>query len=98
MEAGVEVYRFSPGMMHAKMIAVDGTHAMVSSINLDNRSFYIQYEDGVWFYGNNEVRRVHRDIEDAIAKSSRVTIPEIRDAGFLRNSVGYILRMFSPLM
>ena len=98
MEAGVEVYRFSPGMMHAKMIAVDDTHAIVSSINLDNRSFYIQYEDGVWFYGNKEVDRVHRDIEDAIAKSTRVSIPEIRDAGFLRNSVGYILRMFSPLM
>ncbi len=98
MEAGVEIYRFTPGMMHAKLIAVDDTHAMVSSINLDNRSFYIQYEAGVWFYGNKEVRRVHRDIEEAIGKSSRVTIPEIRDAGFIRNSVGYIMRLFSPLM
>ena len=98
LEAGVEVYRFSPGMMHAKMIAVDDTHALVSSINLDNRSFYIQYEDGVWFFGNKAVHRVHRDIENAIARSCRVTIPEIRDAGFLRNSIGYMLRMFSPLM
>jgi cardiolipin synthase len=98
MDSGVEVYRFSPGMMHAKMIAVDDTHALVSSINLDNRSFYIQYEDGVWFFGNKAVHRVHRDIENAIARSCRVTIPEIRDAGFLRNSIGYMLRMFSPLM
>ena len=98
MEAGVEIYRFSPGMQHAKMIAVDETHALVSSINLDNRSFYIQYEDGVWVFGNEIARHVHSDIEAAIAKSCRVTIPEIRDAGVLRNSVGYLLRLFSPLM
>ncbi len=98
MEAGVEVYRYSPGMMHAKMIAVDETHALVGSINLDNRSFFIQYEDGVWVFGNKIVRRVHRDIENAIAQSYRVTIPEIRDAGLLRNSVGYLLRLFSPLL
>jgi cardiolipin synthase len=98
MEAGVEVYRYSPGMMHAKMIAVDKTHALVGSINLDNRSFFIQYEDGVWVFGNKTVRQVHRDIENAIDRSYRVTVPEIRDAGLLRNSVGYLMRLFSPLM
>jgi len=98
MEAGVEVYRYSPGMMHAKMIAVDETHALIGSINLDNRSFFIQYEDGVWVFGNKVARQVHRDIEDAIARSYRVNIEEIQNAGLLRNSLGYLLRLFSPLM
>lgn len=98
LEAGVEIYRYAPGMQHAKMIVADQTHALVGSVNLDNRSFYIQYEDGVWVFGNKIARRVHRDIEDAISKSYRVSIEEIRNAGFLRNSAGYLLRLFSPLM
>lgn len=98
MEAGVEVYRFAPGMQHSKMIAVDQTHALVGSINLDNRSFYIQYEDGVWVFDNDIAPKVHRDIEEIIAKSYRVNPSEIRDEGFLRNSIGYLMRLFSPLM
>jgi len=80
------------------MIAVDETHALIGSINLDNRSFFIQYEDGVWVFGNKVARQVHRDIEDAIARSYRVNIEEIQNAGLLRNSLGYLLRLFSPLM
>lgn len=98
MEAGVEVYRYTPGMQHAKMIVADDTHALVGSINLDNRSFYIQYEDGVWLYGNKVVSEVKADIEQAISQSCRVTIPEIQGAGFVRNSLGLVLRIFSPLM
>lgn len=97
-DAGVEVYRFSPGMLHAKMIVADDIHALVSTINLDSRSFYSQYEDGVWFCGKKAVSDVKGDIESAIAQSRRVTTEDLKQIGLLRTSFGLLLRIFSPLM
>jgi len=98
INAGVEVYRFSPGMLHAKMIVADDVHALVSTINLDNRSFYSQYEDGVWFCGKKAVSDVKMDIEDAVAQSFRVSADDLKKIGPLRSSLGLLLRIFSPLM
>ena len=98
IDAGVEIYRYSPGMLHAKLIVVDGTEALVSTINLDNRSFYSQYEDGVWFCGCEAVSAAARDIEDTIAVSQRVTRQDCDSLSVMRRFLGMILRLFSPLM
>jgi len=98
LEAGVEVYRFSPGMLHAKMVVADDIHALVGTINLDNRSFYSQYEDGVWFCGKKAVADVKQDIESAVARSYRVTVEDLKKVGTLRSAFGLLLRIFSPLM
>ena len=96
--AGVEVYRYSPGMLHAKMIVADDIHALVSTINLDNRSFYSQYEDGVWFCGKDAVSHVKKDIENTIRESKRVTSSDLKKIGKFRSLFGLLLRAFSPLM
>lgn len=98
LSAGVEVYRFAPGMLHAKMIVADDIHALVGTINLDNRSFYSQYEDGVWFCGKKAVTDVRDDIDAAIAKSFRVTKEDCRKIGMFRTFFGLLMRVFSPLM
>lgn len=98
IDCGVEVYRFSPGMLHAKMIVADDVHALVGTINLDNRSFYSQYEDGVWFCGKKAVADVKTDIENSLARSYRVTLEDCKKIGPLRYAFGLLLRMFSPLM
>ncbi len=98
IDAGVEIYRFSPGMLHAKMVVADDIHALVGTINLDNRSFYSQYEDGVWFCGKKAVAEVKNDIEQSVAQSYRVTKDDMKKIGLIRASFGYILRVFSPLM
>ena len=98
LEAGVEVYRFSPGMLHAKMVVADDIHALVGTINLDNRSFYSQYEDGVWFCGKKAVADVKKDIESAVAVSYRVTVEDSKKVGPFRSALGLLLRIFSPLM
>lgn len=98
IESGVEIYRYLPGMLHSKMIVVDDVHALIGSINLDNRSFYIQYEDGVWLSGNLVVKDMRKDIEKSISESTRVSIDEIKKGGVVRNAFGLLLRIFSPMM
>ena len=98
IDAGVEIYRYSPGMLHAKMIVSDDSEALVSTINLDNRSFYSQYEDGVWFCGSDAVSDVKRDIEEALSVSRRVTREDCDSLHVLRRFLGVLLRLFAPLM
>ena len=44
LELGVRLYRYDPGFIHAKVTLCDGEAAMVGSINLNSRSFYLDYE------------------------------------------------------
>ncbi len=43
-EAGVRVFRYQPGFMHQKVILADHSLAVVGSINLDYRSFMLNFE------------------------------------------------------
>jgi len=43
-EAGVKVWRYQPGFMHQKVLLADGEIAIVGSINLDYRSFMLNFE------------------------------------------------------
>ncbi|MCA1797898.1 MAG: phospholipase D-like domain-containing protein [Xanthomonadaceae bacterium] len=42
--AGVRIYRYQPGFMHAKRFLIDDHGAAVSTVNLDNRSFRLNFE------------------------------------------------------
>lgn len=55
LEAGVRIYEYSPGMMHAKTFVTDGCWASVGTFNLDNRSMKL----------NDEVALIIRDEEIA---------------------------------
>lgn len=44
---GIRLYRYRPGMMHAKALVVDGRFAMVGTINIDNHSMSMNDENAV---------------------------------------------------
>ena len=48
LEAGVKIYEYTPGFIHAKNFVVDGRYATVGTVNLDYRSLFLHFEDGVW--------------------------------------------------
>ena len=44
LAAGIRVSVYTPGMMHAKSVVVDGEWAMIGTANLDNRSMFLGFE------------------------------------------------------
>lgn len=44
LERGVKVYLYTKGFLHAKTVNIDGKIAYIGTVNLDTRSFYINYE------------------------------------------------------
>jgi len=98
LRAGARVYEYTPGFIHAKMMVADRNQAVVGSVNMDYRSFHLQYESAVWCCGGDAPGLVHSDIESVIAASREVKLEEWLARPW-RVKVGQsVLRIFAPIM
>jgi len=70
LAAGAKVYQYTKGMMHSKVILVDGEWASVGTANLDNRSMYLNFEVNCLIYSPRAVAELEeafcRDLESAV--------------------------------
>lgn len=98
VEAGVEVYEYTPGFMHAKQMIVDAETAIIGTINFDFRSFYLHQENAVWMYRTSAIAEMTADFEEVLTKCRRVTLAEVRATPWWRRAIWLVLRTFSPLM
>jgi cardiolipin synthase len=57
-DAGVEVLLYTPKMMHAKLVLVDGEVALMGSANMDMRSLFVNFEIGVLLYSPASIREL----------------------------------------
>jgi cardiolipin synthase len=95
--AGVKVYEYSDGFNHSKTFVSDDKVATVGTTNLDFRSLYLHFEDGVWMYGNSTVHAVKADFLDTLPLCHRITLEDCaRNA--VQRVVQDLLRLFAPLM
>ncbi|MCI8869426.1 MAG: cardiolipin synthase [Lawsonibacter sp.] len=98
LEAGVKIYEYTPGFIHAKNFVVDGKYATVGTVNLDYRSLFLHFEDGVWLYDAPCIRDIQRDFLETMEKSEEITIRRYRHLNLLVQLYRTILRIFAPLM
>ena len=98
LEAGVRIFEYTPGFVHAKCFAVDDLYATVGTVNMDYRSMFLHFENGVWLCGGSTVSDVKRDILDTLEKSLEITLEAARDHSFFRLLFRSVLRVFAPLM
>ena len=98
IEGGVQIYEYAPGFVHAKVFVSDDDTATVGSINLDFRSLYLHFENGVFIYDSPEVQKVEEDFQNTLAKCHKVTVTEVRNRGVLMKVAGQVLRLVAPLM
>lgn len=98
LRAGVRVYEYTPGFIHAKMMVADRTQAVVGSINMDYRSFNLQHESAVWCCGGDLPETVFRDIEAVMEVSREVELAEWENRSWYVKAVQPVLRIFAPLM
>ena len=63
LKAGVEIYEFQPGMIHAKILIVDGLLCVVGSTNFDSRSFDLNDEVSMAVLDRELAARLNADFE-----------------------------------
>jgi len=98
INAGVQIYEYTPGFVHAKVFVSDDDTATVGTINLDYRSLYLHFECGTFIYNNQVVRDIEKDFQDTLKKCQRVTITDLRMRGIVETVTGRVLRLIAPLM
>ncbi len=97
MQAGVRFYRYQPGMLHAKLIAIDKRLAVVGSANMDIRSFQLNFEIATFIYDSKSVEEVVGVIASILDESRKLSMDEIARKSRMRRFSEDICRVFSPL-
>ena len=98
LEAGVQIFEYEPGFIHAKNFVVDDLWATVGTVNLDYRSMFLHFENGVVLYGTPSVEDIRDDFLDTQTKSLLVTLEDCRSISLPHRLLRNLLRLFAPLL
>ena len=96
LEAGVRLYRYTPGFIHAKSYLADDKVGVVGTINMDYRSLYLHFECGTFLYEVEALKDLKQDYEETFAVSEEVHLKELGE-GLLKRTGQAVLRVLSPL-
>ena len=96
LRAGVKIYSYTPGFLHAKTWLVDDRIAAVGTVNLDYRSLYLHFENSVLIYGGAVLEDVRKDLAEIERESKEVTLGDCR-TGFVGTMYSAVLRLVAPL-
>jgi cardiolipin synthase len=96
--AGVKIYEYTPGFVHAKVFVSYDIKAIVGTINLDYRSLYHHFECATYMYKTDCVAEIEADFEDTLSKCRAVTEESIKNEKVSYKVMGAIGKMISPLM
>lgn len=97
VHAGVKVYKYSPGFVHAKVFVSDDNIATVGTINMDYRSLYLHFECGCYLEGVDVIKDIKKDLDDTISKSHEVSEKEATP-NVIKGTWQALLRLVAPLM
>ena len=97
MDAGVQIYEYEPGFVHAKVYLADGETAMVGTINLDYRSLVHHFENGVWMHRCASIESIKADFEDTFRKCIRMDKSNTR-WNLAQRFVRAVLKVFAPML
>jgi len=79
LEAGVSIYEYKPGLLHAKTLTVDGEISLIGSTNLDLRSFDLNYENNIVFSDKTLTADIVERQYQYIADSEKVTREQVEN-------------------
>lgn len=97
IDAGVKIYEYKPGFVHAKTYIADDKYAIVGTINLDYRSLVHHFENGVWMYDCDSIKDIKFDIDNTLSKSIEITTSMLKTS-ILNRFFRALVRIFAPML
>ncbi|WP_124058315.1 cardiolipin synthase [Vaginisenegalia massiliensis] len=97
LHAGVRIFEYTPGFVHAKTFVSDDNIAVVGSINLDFRSLFLHFEVGSLLYYQPIIQDIRRDFEDSQVQAHEIFLADTHQSqlGELWDAV---LRLLAPFI
>ena len=97
LSAGIKVYEYKPGFIHAKVFVSDDEKAVVGTINMDYRSLYHHFECAAYLYRSEAVADVEKDFQDTLMQCIEVDMNYYKKIFVLNRLMGRVLRLIGPL-
>lgn len=97
IDAGVRVFEYTPGFIHAKSFVCDDKIAVCGTINLDYRSLVHHFECGAWMYNTESIVDMKNDFINTLEVSQEVSKREARFT-FFNRVFAELMKVFSPLL
>ena len=98
LEAGVRIFAYQPGLLHAKTITVDDSIAFLGSSNFDIRSFSLNFEINLLLYGRDATRSLLERQMEYLQDCHPVTLADWQDRGSFKCISQDVAKLFSPLL
>lgn len=98
LDVGVRIRLYRGGLLHAKTVTIDGTIAMLGTVNMDRRSFGINFELSLFVYDRAVCKRLREVQARYMADSKSLT-----ESGWERRPRGmrlleHAVQLLSPLL
>lgn len=97
LKAGVKIYEYKPGFVHAKGFVADDKIAGIGTVNLDYRSLFLHFECNSVFYNADIVGDLKQDYLKTLSECVERTLNDVKK-GVVHNLIDNFLRVIAPLM
>ena len=98
LRAGVKIYQYTKGMMHSKVVLVDGQWASVGTANLDNRSLHLNFEVNCLVHSLPQVAELEAAFRRDLETSIRLDHAVFAQRPFAGRLVENACRLMSPVL
>lgn len=98
MKAGVRIFEYLPGFIHAKTLVVDDYLSSVWSVNMDFRSFEHHFEINSYLYDEVLAKENKKLFEEDLKQCKEIDLKEWKTRPWRKKFSESIMRLFAPLM
>ena len=98
LKAGVKIYEYAPGFIHSKLCLSDDKIALEGTINMDFRSYYLNYEFGTLVANDGCIKEMKEDYLRTLELSKEITLDEVKKTKLVVRIFRAIMNVFAPLL
>lgn len=98
LKAGVKIYLYQKGFVHAKTLVADGCLAMVGTANLDYRSFDLNFEVNAVVYDEEIAKELTANFELDLQDAEKIEIEAWLNRPKHIQLVEKVVRLVSPML
>ena len=98
LSAGVQIYLFNAGLLHAKILCVDDDYCLFGTVNMDMRSFYLNMEVSMAIYNRTMTQQMLTCQHQYLRQSEPLQRDGWQQRSFAAKFLDNAIRLFSPLL
>lgn len=98
LQAGIEIYEYKKGFIHAKTVVVDGSISTIGTANMDDRSFDLNFEVNAIIFDKEVASELRKVYFDDVKNAVKVDPQKWANRSNYKRLLEKTVRLLSPLL